>query len=65
MFFNDMLDNCTFQMNKSCNISEPKRILRELKKVNGDPDEIHYDKDLSLLECIWHGKMGLYILNDT
>lgn len=36
----------------------PKRIFRELRKVNGDPDEMHYDKDVSLLECIWYGKNG-------
>lgn len=58
IFDGSKLNTCIFHLNKSCNASEPKRIFRELRKTNGDPDEIHYDKDISLLECIWYGKNG-------
>ena len=58
VFDGSKLDTCIFHLNKSCNESMPKRIFRELRKVNGDPDEMHYDKDVSLLECIWYGKNG-------
>lgn len=60
-FINDKLDFCNFQMNKSGDISEPKRIFRELRKINGNPDEIYYEKYLSLLQCIWYGKNGSII----
>lgn len=60
-FTDDKLDFCNYQMNKSGNPSAPKYIFRELRKTNGDPDEIHYDKDISLLECIWYGKNGYLI----
>lgn len=58
IFDGSKLDTCIFHLNKSCNASEPKRIFRELRKINGDPDEIHFEKDISLLECIWYGKNG-------
>lgn len=61
VFDGSKLDTCIFHLNKSCNESVPKQIFRELRKVNGDPDEIHYDKDVSLLVCIWYGKNGSII----
>lgn len=57
-FIDDKLDICNYQLNKSCNPSVPKHIFRELKKINGNPDEIYFDKDLFLLQCIWYGKNG-------
>ena len=58
IFDGNKLDTCIFHLNKSCNELVPKRIFRELRKVNGYPDEMHYEKNVSLLECIWYGKNG-------
>lgn len=61
IFNENKLDTCIFHLNKSCNTPEPKRIFREIRKINGNPDEIYYNKDVSLLECIWYGKNGSII----
>ncbi len=63
IFHNNKLKTCNYIMKDFDEISGIQQIYEKIADANGVPDEIKFDKEIFLLQYVWHGKNGVIVFN--
>lgn len=63
IFHNNKLKTCNYIMKDSGVISCIQQIYEKIADANGVPDEIKFDKEIFLLQFVWHGENGVIVYN--